>query len=78
MEVQKIIKKRSVKMNKAILELPKMPNSCMECPLYKITGICDILSAWNNFMPVYVPNEGRHPDCPLKEVKENKVKECIK
>ena len=55
-------------MPKAILELPKMPGSCAECPLYKITDICDILSAWNKYMPVLVPSEGKHPDCPLKEV----------
>ena len=57
-------------MTKAILELSKIPNSCMECPLY-ITGICYILSAWNNFKHVFVPSEGRHLDCPLKEVKED-------
>ena len=37
-------------MHKAILEL-EMPESCRECPFYKITDICDILSAWNNYMP---------------------------
>ena len=58
-------------MAKAILELSKMPKSCRECPFYKITDICDILSAWNNYMPVLVPSEGKHPDCPLKEVEEN-------
>ena len=57
-------------MAKAILEL-EMPQSCRECPFYKITDICDILSAWNNYMPVLVPSEGKHPDCPLKEVEED-------
>jgi hypothetical protein len=57
-------------MAKAILELSKMPKSCRECPFYKITDICDILSAWNNYMPVLIPSEGKHPDCPLKEVEE--------
>jgi len=53
-------------MPKAILEL-EMPESCRGgCPFYKITDICDILSAWNNHMPVLVPSEGKHPDCPLK------------
>ena len=56
-------------MTKAILELSKMPKSCRECPFYKITDICDILSTWNNYMPVLVPSEGKHPNCPLKEVK---------
>ena len=56
-------------MAKAILEL-EMPESCRECPFYKITDICDVLSAWNNYMPVLVPSEGKHPDCPLKEVKK--------
>jgi len=58
-------------MAKAILELSKMPNSCRECPFYKITDICDVLSVWNNYMPVLVPSEGKHPDCPLKEVEED-------
>jgi len=49
-------------MAKAILELSKMPKSCRECPFYKITDICDVLSAWNNYMPVLVPSEGKHPD----------------
>jgi len=65
--------KRKARMNtmaKAILEL-EMPESCRECPFYKITDICDILSAWNNYMPVLVPSEGKHPDCPLKEVEED-------
>jgi len=49
--------KRKARMNampKAILELEKMPNACYGdgCPFYKITGICDILSSWNNHMPV--------------------------
>lgn len=57
-------------MAKAILELSKMPQSCRECPFHKITDICDILSVWNNYMPVLVPSEGKHPDCPLKEVEE--------
>jgi len=26
----------------------------------------EIMSAWNNYMPVLVPSEGKHPDCPLK------------
>ena len=57
---------------KAILELPKMPESCRSgCPFYKVCDICDILSSWNNHMPVLVPNEGKHPDCPLKEVEED-------
>ena len=60
-------------MPKAILELEKMPNACYGdgCPFYKITGICDILSSRNNYMPVLVPSEGKHPDCPLKEVEED-------
>ncbi len=59
-------------MPKAILELPKMPESCRSgCPFYKVCDICDILSAWNNYMPVLVPSEGKHPDCPLKEVEED-------
>ncbi len=68
--------KRKARMNampKAILELEKMPNACYGdgCPFYKITGICDILSSWNNHMPVLVPSEGKHPDCPLKKVEED-------
>ena len=60
-------------MAKAILELEKMPNACYGdgCPFFKITGICDILSSRNNYMPVLVPSEGKHPDCPLKEVEED-------
>ncbi len=58
-------------MAKAILEL-EMPESCRECPFYKITDKCDVLPAWINYMPVLVPSEGKHPDCPLKEVKEDK------
>ena len=60
-------------MPKAILELEKMPNACYGdgCPFFKITGICDILSSRNNYMPVLVPSEGKHPDCPLKEVEED-------
>ena len=58
-------------MAKAILELPKMPKSCREYLFYKITDICDILSAWNNYTPVLVPSEGKRPDCPLKDVKED-------
>jgi len=49
-----------------------MPESCRECPFYKITDKCDVLPAWINYMPVLVPSEGKHPDCPLKEVKEDK------
>jgi len=70
--------KRKARMNamaKAILilELEKMPNACYGdgCPFYKITGICDILSSRNNHMPVFVPSEGKHPDCPLREVEED-------
>jgi len=55
-------------MSKAILELNKMPNLCEECLFYKITGICDILSSKNHYMPVYTPKNSRHPDCPLKEI----------
>jgi len=57
-------------MPKAILELEKMPNACYGdgCPFFKITGICDILSSRNNYMPVLVPRKGKHPDCPLKLV----------
>jgi len=50
-----------------------MPQSCRECPFYKITDICDILSAWNNYMPVYTPSERRRDDCPLKPVEEKEV-----
>ena len=58
-------------MPKAILELEKMPNACGDgCPFFKITGICDILSSRNNYMPVFVPSAGKHPDCPLKEIEE--------
>ncbi len=56
-------------MAKAILEL-KMPESCMECQFYVITGICYILSARNNNMPQYTPSEGKREDCPLKEDKQ--------
>ena len=66
-------RRRLNKMPKAILELEKMPNACYGdgCPFFKITGICDILSSRNNYMPVLVPSEGKHPDCPLKEVEED-------
>jgi len=59
-------------MPKAILELEKMPNACHGdgCPFYKITGICDILSSRNNYIPVFVPIKGKHPDCPLKPKEE--------
>ncbi len=59
-------------MAKAILQL-EMPQSCRECPFYKITDICDILSSWNNHMPVYTPSERRRDDCPLKLVEEKEV-----
>ena len=56
---------------KAILELPKMPESCRSgCPFYKVCDICDILSSWNNHMPVYTPSERRRDDCPLKPVED--------
>ncbi len=55
-------------MTKAILELEKMPKSCMECPFYKITGICNVLSSRNHFMPVSTPSKGKRPDCPLKPI----------
>ena len=45
--------------------MPKMPKSCRECPFYKITGTCDILSAWNNFMPK-MPKSCR--ECPFYEI----------
>lgn len=59
---------RLSKMAKAILELEKMPESCMECPFYKITGICNVLSSRNHFMPVSTPSKGKRPDCPLKPI----------
>lgn len=60
-------------MSKAILELD-MPESCIQCPLYVITGICYILSFWNHSMPVYTPSVGRNTDCPLKKVEEDEEK----
>ena len=54
---------------KAVLEL-EMPESCMQCLFYKVTGICDVLSSRNHHMPVYTPSTGRRHDCPLKPVKE--------
>ena len=57
-------------MPKAILEL-EMPESCKQCKLghydelYGITH-CDILREC-------MPYEGRHPDCPLKLVKDKEV-----
>ena len=62
-------------MTKAILELSKMPKSCWECPFYKITDICDILSTWNNYMPVLVPSEGKRDDCPIRPI--NEIKKSI-
>jgi hypothetical protein len=61
-------------MAKAILELDKMPQSCYGggCPFFKITGICDILSSRNNYMPVRTPREGKRKDCPLKLVDEER------
>ena len=63
-----------IKLPKAILEL-EMPESCRGggCPFYKIGDVCDILSSWNNYMPVYTPSEGRHKDCPLKLVEDKEV-----
>lgn len=63
-------------MPKAILELPKMPESCRGgCPFYKVCDICDILSSWNYHMPVYTPSEGRRSDCPLKLVEDTEVEQ---
>ena len=64
-------------MAKAILELDKMPKSCYGdgCPFYKTTGICDILSSRNHYMPVLTPSEGKRKDCPLKLVGESEGEE---
>lgn len=57
---------------KAILELPKMPESCSECPCaqyYDTYGECGAIEydIDGDFRPV-LPSEGRRSDCPLKLV----------
>ena len=67
-------------MTKAILELPKMPESCTECMfkecLNRTTSVevsrCIILHKMH--VPgSYCPAEGRQADCPLKPVEENAI-----
>ena len=51
-------------MAKAILELPKMPQNCYECPMrcmYRRKWFCQII------MHVAL-KEKRRPDCPLIEI----------
>lgn len=57
-------------MPKAILELPKMPESCGQCPcswrMKDDVMICEVIMH-------YCPEEGRHKYCPLKLVEGKEV-----
>jgi hypothetical protein len=67
-------------MNKAILELPKMPQNCWECEFITTLGICTVLSKRNqkngvrgSDMYAYAPYKDRRSDCPLKLVEIEKL-----
>jgi hypothetical protein len=63
-----------MKMPKAILELPEMPESCWKCKYCTIFDVCSILSKrGKSDTYAIVPGEGRHKDCPLKLVEDKEV-----
>ena len=73
----KCLKVRVIVMPKAILELKEMPKDCSECPCSTFTQswiakekrvarhlVCEILK-------LFCPSNGRHKDCPIKEVEDH-------
>ena len=62
-------------MPKAILEL-EMPMSCTTCPLQKL-----LYYGWVEYICIItgerIADEGRRPDCPLKEVDEDTFEKQI-
>jgi len=61
-------------MGKAYLELPEMPESCIKCKLSDFTVGCGgFEEMYCRILPVddcNCPNDGRHPNCPLRQVGE--------
>lgn len=57
---------------KAILELPEMPESCLNCPCIAIDAWgkpkCRIIHSNNGLADAF--SSGRRPDCPLKLVEK--------
>jgi hypothetical protein len=58
---------------KACLPLPEMPKSCYDCDFVDFTED-EHDELYCTYLPIddcICPNNGRHPDCPLKPVEDN-------
>jgi len=63
-------------MPKAILELPKMPRNCKNCPLKYYLDYSERNYPWEDYACITgkgIADKGRRPDCPLKPVEDKEV-----
>ena len=55
---------------KGILVVDKMPERCIDCPLYNLDGMCLVTKNEKEFSVVYSSNF-RIMGCPLKPIPDN-------
>ena len=67
------MRRRVNKDMKAILELPKMPRNCKNCPLKYYLDYSERNYPWEDYACITgkgIADKGRRPDCPLKLVED--------